>query len=171
MRDRCLTFAVAHDRLRKAVGPLCVLMTGAKINGNPINCNGNPIKIYGILRYLDLFQATNMMKSDVPQRIREFLSSKRITVNALCKKINLKQSTVSGQLNGIASLSMETVTALLIEFPCLSAEWLMRGTGSMETQNEPADAELKEMYIEQSREIYRLKQRIAELEGEGKNLA
>lgn len=100
----------------------------------------------------------------------EFLSFKRISINSLSKQLNLKQNTLNGQLNGTAALSFLTVSALLVCFPELSAEWLLRGSGTMERTDAPADQELKAVCLDQAREIYRLKLRVAELEG-GKKLA
>lgn len=98
----------------------------------------------------------------------EFLKVKRISINSLSKQLNLKQNTLNGQLNGTAALSFSTVSTLLSGFPELSAEWLLRGEGTMERTDAPADLELKAVCLDQAREIYRLKQRLAELEGEKK---
>lgn len=109
------------------------------------------------------------MEQSVCQRINVYLKHKRISIYAFCKDMGLKQTTVNKQLNGTAMLSIETILPIVNAFPDLSAEWLLRGVGTME-HPEP-DAELKAMYIEQGREIHRLKQRIAELEGEKKDRA
>jgi len=96
----------------------------------------------------------------------EYLKYKRISVNALCKETGLKQSTIHGQLVGPVMLSMETVVAVVNAFPELSTEWLLRGVGQMEGVVQ--DAELRAVCIDQAKEILRLKQKIAELEGEKK---
>lgn len=111
------------------------------------------------------------MEKTVSERIMEFLKGKRISVNALCKELGLKQSTINGQLNGTVALSMDTVSHLLDAYSDLSAEWLLRGVGSMEHQVSPTDAELQAVCIEQAKEILRLKLKIAELEGEKKDRA
>lgn len=114
--------------------------------------------------YLDSFQIINNMENNVRQRVIAFLKAKRISVNALSKEVNLKQNTLNGQLNGTAPLSFITISALITQYPELSAEWLLRGEGQMEKTDSPADLELQAVCVNQAKEIYRLKQRIAELE-------
>lgn len=109
------------------------------------------------------------MENPVTQRIKEVLTEKRWTVNSLSKALNISQPTLSRQLSGLASLDSKVIFGVAMLWPELSAEWLLRGIGNM-MKPEP-DAELKAMYIEQGREIFRLKQRIAELEGEKKDRA
>lgn len=111
------------------------------------------------------------MEISVNQRIKEFLKFKRISINALCKELNLKQSTINSQLNGSAMLSVESVLPIISAFPALSTEWLFRGNGKMEIPDGPDDPELRAVCIDQAKEIFRLKQRIAELEGEKKDRA
>lgn len=108
---------------------------------------------------------------NVAERIKEFLNFKRISVNSLSKQLNITQTTLNRQFNGTVTLSVEAVLAVLEHFPELSAEWLLRGIGQM-IQNAPkTETELSAVCIDQAKEIYRLKQRISELEREGKNLA
>lgn len=108
------------------------------------------------------------MEKTVPQRIKEYLAYKRVSVNSLSKSLNLTQTTLSRQFNGSVTLSIDALLALVQHFPELSAEWLLRGEGTMERTDGPADLELKAVCLDQAREIYRLKQRLAELEGEKK---
>lgn len=111
------------------------------------------------------------MENNVNQKIKAFLKFKRISINALCKELDLKQSTINSQLNGSAMLSIETVLPIINAFPTLSAEWLFRDKGNMEISIAPDDPELRAVCIDQAKEIYRLKQRVAELEGEKKDRA
>ena len=111
------------------------------------------------------------MEISVNQRIKEFLIFKRISINALCKELNLKQSTINSQLKGTATLSIESVLPIIKAFPSLSTEWLFRGSGKMELSDAPDDPELKAVCIEQAKEIYRLKLKVSELEGEKKDRA
>lgn len=55
-------------------------------------------------------------------------------------KIGVQQRTLWNQLNGQRKLSLETVEAIIENFPEISAEWLMRGTGEMKKGN---DAQIK----------------------------
>lgn len=73
------------------------------------------------------------MKNAVTQRVIEVLESKNITPNALADKLGMYQQTISKQLREDGSgVSLTTVVGMLELFPDLSAEWLLRGEGSME---------------------------------------
>ena len=111
------------------------------------------------------------MQNIVAQRVKNFLDFKRWSINSLSKAINVPQMTLNRQISGVSSISVDTICAILLTFPSLSAEWLFRGIGPMEPSDNSTDTELKAVCIEQAKEIYRLKQRIAELEGEKKDRA
>ena len=111
------------------------------------------------------------METTVVQRFNCYLKSKRMSITAFCRESGLKQTTVNYQLNGTASLSVDTLSALIRTFPTLSAEWLLRGTEPIELSESTPDTELQAVCLDQAKEIYRLKQRIAELEGEKKERA
>jgi len=111
------------------------------------------------------------MQSAVAQRIKKFIDSSKWTINSLSKVINVPQMTLNRQISGVSSISIDTICALLTAFPTLSAEWLLRGVGPMELTEPTPDPELKAVCIDQAKEIYQLKQRIAELEREKKDRA
>lgn len=71
------------------------------------------------------------MESSIIQRINAFLRENSISVNALAKRINVAQPTLNPQLRGDRSLSSAIVEKILREYPEVSAEWIMRGNGSM----------------------------------------
>ena len=71
------------------------------------------------------------MEVTVNQRIREFLEDNRISLNMLSKTLNMNQSTVLRQVKGEQTLSCNLVESFLEAFPDVSAEWLMRGKGTM----------------------------------------
>ena len=104
------------------------------------------------------------MQDAIVQRIRTFITLNRWSVNSLSKAINVPQMTLNRQLSGVSSLSVETIAAILTTFPLLSAEWLLRGDGPMEISGTAADAELQEICIDLTKENYKLRQRLAELE-------
>lgn len=52
-------------------------------------------------------------------------------MNALAKTLNMNQSTVLRQVKGEQTLSSNLVESFLSAYPDVSAEWLMRGNGSM----------------------------------------
>ena len=110
------------------------------------------------------------MENAVPQRIREVLTKKRWTTNQLSKELGISQPTVSRQLAGSVALSSDLICGVLNVFKEVSAEWLIRGEGAME-KGPVSDPELQEVCVDQAKEIVRLKQRIAELEGEKKDRA
>ena len=72
------------------------------------------------------------------QRVKCVLENKSISVNALSKKINVAQATLNPQLKGDRSLAANIVEKILTVFPDVSAEWLMRGVGTMYS-NQDAD--------------------------------
>jgi len=111
------------------------------------------------------------MKKDVTQRVNKFLRISNFSIQMLAEGINMNRNTLAGKLNGSRGLDIETIEAILKQFPLLSAEWLLRGTEPMERTEPTPDPELKAVCIDQAKEIYRLKQRISELEGGKKQLA
>lgn len=104
------------------------------------------------------------METPITQRIRVYLKKQRWTINSLSKQINIPQTTLNRQLSDSSYVGVDVITGMLTVFPDLSAEWLLRGTEPMERTDITPDPELKAVCIDQAKEIYRLKQRIAELE-------
>lgn len=71
------------------------------------------------------------MQNGVIQRIREILDKYDLSVSSLAKKIGVVQATLNRQLTGENSISLDTVYAILYYYKEISAEWLLRGEGSM----------------------------------------
>ena len=67
------------------------------------------------------------MEEAVRQRINEYIKSKRYSINALSKLLEVNQRTLNNQLSGNSALSVNIICAILDKFPELSAEWLLRG--------------------------------------------
>lgn len=65
------------------------------------------------------------------QRAKCVFGGKSISVNALSKQINVAQATLNPQLRGDRTLAANIVEKILEAFPDVSAEWLMRGDGTM----------------------------------------
>lgn len=65
------------------------------------------------------------------QRIMLILDDKQVSVNALSKLAEMSQTTLNTQLKGERALSANVVAKVLSVFPDVSAEWLMRGVGTM----------------------------------------
>ena len=72
-----------------------------------------------------------MKESNVHQRLTAFLHALDISQTSLAHKIGLPQNSVNNYMRGIRNPSYEFMEALLFTYPNLSAEWLMRGKGSM----------------------------------------
>ena len=71
------------------------------------------------------------MEVAIYQRVKCVLEDKSISVNALSKQINVAQATLNPQLRGDRTLAANIVEKILEAFPDVSAEWLMRGVGTM----------------------------------------
>lgn len=71
------------------------------------------------------------MEVTIFQRIKLILEDKQVSVNSLSKLVDVAQTTLNTQLRGERALSANVVAKVLIAFPDVSAEWLMRGVGAM----------------------------------------
>ena len=78
------------------------------------------------------------MEVTIYQRIMLILDDKQVSVNALSKLVEMSQTTLNTQLKGERALSANVVSKVLSVFPDVSAEWLMRGVGTMYS-NQDAD--------------------------------
>ena len=78
------------------------------------------------------------MEVAIYQRIALILDDKQVSVNALSKLVEMPQTTLNTQLKGERALSANVVSKVLSVFPDVSAEWLMRGVGTMYS-NQDAD--------------------------------
>ena len=71
------------------------------------------------------------MEVTIFQRIKLILENKQVSVNSLSKLVDVAQTTLNTQLRGERALSANVVAKVLIAFPDVSAEWLMRVVGTM----------------------------------------
>ena len=78
------------------------------------------------------------MEVTIYQRIMLILDNKQVSVNALSKLVEMSQTTLNTQLKGERALSANVVSKVLSVFPDVSAEWLMRGVGTIYS-NQDAD--------------------------------
>lgn len=67
----------------------------------------------------------------IKQRVQQVFAECKITVNRFALQSGLNQKTINDQINGTAKIGAVTLCALLAYRPDLSAEWLLRGEGSM----------------------------------------
>ena len=80
------------------------------------------------------------MEVTIYQRVKLILEDKSISVNALSKHINVAQATLNPQLRGDRTLAANIVEKILTAFPDVSAEWLMRGIGTMYSNQDADDS-------------------------------
>lgn len=80
------------------------------------------------------------MEATIYQRVKLILENKSISVNALSKQINVAQATLNPQLRGDRTLAANIVEKILTAFPDVSAEWLMRGIGTMYSNQDADDS-------------------------------
>lgn len=88
------------------------------------------------------------MKSLVLQRINELIDSYKLSKNAFANKINMEQTTVNNQLIGKKGVSIDLILNILLAFPEISSEWLLRGKGNMLIEESKDNAEkLRELTV------------------------
>lgn len=80
------------------------------------------------------------MGATIYQRIMLILDNKQVSVNALSKLAEMSQTTLNTQLKGERALSANVVAKVLSIFPDVSAEWLMRGIGTMYSNQDADDS-------------------------------
>ena len=78
------------------------------------------------------------MEVTIYQRIMLILEDKQVSVNALSKLVGMSQTTLNTQLKGERALSANVVAKVLSVFSDVSAEWVIRGVGTMYS-NQDAD--------------------------------
>lgn len=78
-------------------------------------------------------------------RISIIIESTGLNPTSFAAKIGVQQMTLWNQLNGKRKLSLETVVAIIENFPDISTEWLMRGTGSMMKGNDAQDKRIENL--------------------------
>lgn len=72
-------------------------------------------------------------------RIKEVIAYSGLSDRAFALKCGIKQNTLSRQLGGVSEVSASTINAILDNYQEISAEWLLRGKGSMLLQKEETE--------------------------------
>ncbi len=107
------------------------------------------------------------MENDVKERVKLVMKELEISTYAVAKFRGISDRTMLDQINGNSKIGVSTIEALLAYRPDLSAEWLLRGVGSMLIPDHHATAseidELRDTIRRQRREIDGLYERIEEL--------
>lgn len=115
------------------------------------------------------------MENDIKMRVKQAMKELEISANALSQFAHLTRSTVNDQVNGASKMGVATIGALLAYRDDISAEWLLRGKGTMlkgekmTLEHTPTQTEIERMrktLARQQREIDGLYERIAELKGD-----
>jgi len=81
------------------------------------------------------------MEKPVKQRIKKVLSSKRVSITALCKAIGVPQPTLNRQINTDAPMTLTNILLILDYFSDVSITWLLTGEGAM-LKNESSNPEI-----------------------------
>lgn len=99
------------------------------------------------------------MEDLIIQRIADIIASKRLSENSFAKQIGSNQRTINQQLRGDRKLSLETVCNIIYSFEDISAEWLLRGEGSM-NKSEEKNSDIHIMYETSLKQILLRDERI-----------
>lgn len=78
-------------------------------------------------------------------RIKEIIAYSKLSDRAFAIKCGIKQNTLSRQLGGVSEISVSTVNAILDNYEEISAEWLLRGKGTMFIQKEESEPGLDKL--------------------------
>lgn len=87
---------------------------------------------------------------DYKERIIMLMEEKRIpSVRQLAVEINVPVTTLSKQMSGERTISLETIGSILNTFGDVSAEWLMRGEGPLfKAEIKPTTPEYQVPFLE-----------------------
>lgn len=84
------------------------------------------------------------MENSVNQRIKNLIECKGFNINSFSSYVGVTQSTINAMFTKNTEPSSKTIIAILNAFPLLSAEWLLRGEGSMFKETKEQSAESNE---------------------------
>lgn len=79
------------------------------------------------------------------ERLKVIIAHFGYSERAFALKCGLKQATLDKQLKGLRAVSLDTIQAILSTFGDVSAEWLMRGNGSMFEESNEISADYEKM--------------------------
>ena len=78
-------------------------------------------------------------------RIKEVIAYLGLSDRAFALKCGIKQNTLSRQLGGVSEVSASTINTILDNYQEISAEWLLRGKGSMLLQKEETEPGMEKL--------------------------
>lgn len=76
------------------------------------------------------------MEETINERLRRYISSKKMSINAFSKEIGVLQATLNAQVNGTYAVSTQTLAGIAARFPEINFHWLLTGKGDMEIKSE-----------------------------------
>lgn len=88
---------------------------------------------------LSIFGYINFIVNFMIDRIKEVIAYSGLSDRAFALKCGIKQNTLSRQLGGVSEVSASTINTILDNYQEISAEWLLRGKGSMLLQKEETE--------------------------------
>lgn len=86
------------------------------------------------------------MEEKLRKRLNMFMEKEGLSVNSLAKVINVQTRTLNNQIKTETAIPATTLLEILFHYPDISAEWLLRGSGSMllsEPQHETLTGEIR----------------------------
>lgn len=78
----------------------------------------------------------------IQERLKAVIAYSGLNDSAFAKRIGMQQITLWRQLNDQRKVSLETILAVTDTFPEIDANWLLRGNGSMLTNNDAQEKRL-----------------------------
>lgn len=102
-------------------------------------------------------------------RIKQLQDVLGVSENELAQRLGMSQSTLNSYTLGKRKPSYDLAESILATFVDVSAEWLMRGEGSMYISDIPTDSDTDEV-LDLKAEITRLRAELAELREENEAL-
>lgn len=103
------------------------------------------------------------MENSVIQRLKLFFKDSSLKNRDVANKINMPEKTFNNKMNGLRGLDLDTLTAVLLHYEDISAEWLLRGEGNMNKSQEK-NSDIHIMYETSRRQILLRDERIRDLE-------
>ena len=84
----------------------------------------------------------NIIADMIQERIKAVIAYTGLNDAAFAKKVGMQQITLWRQINDQRKVSLETVMAIAETFPEIDGNWLLRGNGSMLTDNSAQEKRL-----------------------------
>lgn len=78
----------------------------------------------------------------VEERLKAVIAYSGLNDSSFAKRIGVQQMTLWRQLNGARKISLETIMAVADSFPEIDANWLLRGSGAMLSDNSAQEKRL-----------------------------